>query len=182
MRGWLSVFTRENDLKRYRTGVLIASAEPILIKRVLKDLDLNFAKVALTYVAPFSYAELFRGRREPIWIEDLKVNPRRSLANLRDRNFDLLFLVLPGRPTFRKVKFGSLFLRPKRLIVYTEEADWFPADRTHWKALIRHAGQRLKKYYPRSLLFFPFGITYLVARTFWLSRHQSKDTPVLPDN
>src|SRR5689334_8991211 len=84
-RGWLSLFTRETELKRYRTGVLIASADSSVIKRVLSDLNRNFAGVALTYIAPFSYAELFEGRGEPMWIEDLKVSPSRSLASLRRR-------------------------------------------------------------------------------------------------
>lgn len=148
---------------------------------MLSDLNRNFAGVALTYIAPFSYAELFEGRGEPMWIEDLKVSPSRSLASLRRRDFDLVFLVLPGQPTFRKVKMGGLLLRPKRFIVYTEEADWFTVDRAHWKAVIRHAGRRVKKYYPGSLLFFPFGIAYLVARTFWLNRHHSNDMPVSRD-
>jgi hypothetical protein len=181
MRGWLSLFTKETELKRYRTGVLIASAESSVIKRVLSDLDRNFAQVALTYIAPFSYAEVFEDRGEPMWIEDLKANPSRSLVNLRGRHFDLAFLVLPGQPTFRKVKLGGLLLRPKRFIVYTEEADWFTVDRAHWKAVIRHAFQRIKRYYPRSLLFFPFGIIYLVVRTFWLNHHHSKNIPLSPD-
>jgi hypothetical protein len=180
MRGWLSLFTTETESGPYRTGVLIASAESSVIKKVLGDLNRNFAGVTLTYIAPFSYAELFQGHGEPVWIEDLKASPLRSLASLRRRDYDLVFLVLPGQPTFRKVKLGGLLLRPKRFIVYTEEADWFTVDRAHWKAVIRHLGRRSKKYYPRSLLFFPFGITYLVARTLWLRAHHSKD-PVLPD-
>jgi hypothetical protein len=84
-------------------------------------------------------------------------------------------VVLPIGPTFRNAKFGNPLLRPQRLIVYTEEADRFIVDRPQWKAVVRHAWQRIKKYYPTSLLFFPFGITYLVARTFWLTRHHSKD-------
>ncbi len=170
MRGCFSLLTREADVNRYRTGIFVASAEPDVISKVLVELERKFPQLTFTYLAPFMYRDLLMGRGEAVWIDDVKAHPARSLRELRERKFDVAFLVLAGRPTFRKAKLAGFLLNPRRLVICTEDGSSFLADRAHWKAMLRHIRARWKRYPAGAVLFVPFGFLYLAGRTLWLRR------------
>jgi hypothetical protein len=176
MRGWLSFFSKERDLVRYRTGVFVASAEPDVFQNALATLEERFPHVLFTFLVPQRYAEL-SWLGEVIWIEEIKASPVRWLASLRRRRLDLCVVLLAGRPTFRKTKCMAWLLNARRTIIYDEHGDSFVLDRANWKALLKHIGRRLYTYRP-GFLFLPVGFIYLVGRSLWLSTRAKHGVPI----
>jgi SAM-dependent methyltransferase len=136
MRGFFSFFSKESDLRRYRTGVFVATAENDVIAKILPALPKRFPQVSFTFLAPQAYAELFSSVGETVWIEEIKSKPVRWLASLRSRKFDLCVVLFTGRRTYRKAKFAALLLNARRTIAYDETGDSFELDRAHWKLLV----------------------------------------------
>ncbi len=178
MRGLLTLLTKESNLKRYRSGIVLASAAPELVKRVLPLIQEEMPDVTFTYLAPTAYAHLFSPAAESVWLEEVKAEAVRTLLGLRRRKFDVVILLLTGTPTFRKLKLASLVLKPNRFIIFNENADVLIADRRRWNDLRKLAVRRTKMYYPGSLLFFPFGLLYLVGRTLWLVSRARRRRPL----
>jgi len=178
MRGLLSLLTNETDLKRYRSGIFLASAAPELVKRVLSLIQEEMPDVTFAYLAPMAYAHLFAHDAETVWLEEVKAEPVRALLGLRRRKFDVVMLLLTGTPTFRKLKLASLVLKPNRFIIFNENADLLIVDRRRWNDLRRLAVRRTKMYYPGSLLFYPFGLLYLLGRTLWLVARARRRRPL----
>jgi len=164
MRGWLSLFTRERNLQRYRTGIFMATAEPELIRKALGTLRQQFLEVDFTLVGPRAYDEVFRGAGKPLWLEDLKLNPLRALSRLRKQRFEIAAVVLAGRPTFFKPKLMTFFLNPARFVVFNETADGFALDLAHWKLAGSQFFRRSRFVRPGAIFFFPFGLLYLLLR------------------
>ena len=179
MRGLLSLLSSETDLRQHRSGIFLASATTELVKRVLPVIQKEMPDVTFAYLAPTAYAHLFSAGAETFWLEEIKAEPVRSLLGLRRRKFDVLILLLTGTPTFRKLKLASLVLRPNRFIILTENADVLIVDRRRWNALRRLVVRRTKMYYPGSLLFFPFGLLYLLGRTLWLVSRARRRRPLI---
>src|ERR1700745_3505760 len=98
MSGLFSFFRKESDVRRYRTGVFVASAENDVIAKVLPVLQKRFPQVSFTFLAPQAYAELFSSVGETLWNEEIKSKPVRWLASLRNRKFDLCVVLFTGRP------------------------------------------------------------------------------------
>jgi hypothetical protein len=173
MRGWLSLFTRTNDLGTYRTCVFVASAEPDLIAKILPSLHEHFPKISFTYLTSLAYAERFPWMAnafkngDVLWIESLKANPIRSLGSLRKRRFDLCIAVWNGRPTFLMSKVAAFWLNTRKLLVYDENGNAFAVDRENWKHMLAHVRFRLRKF-PSVSLFYPLGFPYLLGRTLYL--------------
>lgn len=174
MRGWLTVTTRENSLSTYRTGILVASAEPELVKIVHDHIRSRFPVLDLAFLAPSSYGEFLVGLGQRFWIDEMKRHPARSLSELRKHEFDLAFVLLDGRPTFRKAKIAAFLLNSRRVIIYTGDGNSIVVDRAHWKALLQFWHNRGKAFRLGSVLFIPFGFLYLLARTVWLCRRRQK--------
>jgi Methyltransferase domain len=156
MRGLLSLFSTEHDLRRYCTGVFIASAEDDVITKVLPILPNQFPQVSFTFITPQAYAGLFSSPGETLWTEEIKSKPLRWLASLRKRKFDLCIVLLAGRPTYRKTKLAALLLNARRTVAYDQNGDSFELDRAHWKVLLTRMGcwkvlsrnERSKKKWP----------------------------------
>jgi|SRR5581483_3697616 hypothetical protein len=165
MRGWLTLFTTERKLDRYRTGIFLATAEAELVEKVLLSLDERFPNVRFVVVGPRAYSGIFADRGTPLWLEDFKNEPLKWLRKLRRENFDLAVAVFAGRPTFRKPKLATLLLRPRRFVIYTENVDSFELDRAHWKTAFAQLFCRSRLLHPGPLLFVPFGLLYLLGRT-----------------
>ena len=167
MRGWLSFLTIEREACGHRTGLFVASAELDVIQRVRPALSQRWPTVEFTYLAPEGFAGEFHNDREVLWLEQLKLHPLRSLFALRRRKFDLCIVLSAGRPTFRKLKFSTLWLNARRTVVYDENGGSIVMDRAHWKQMCAHVAQRVGR--SRSLSFFyPIGFIYLSLRTSWL--------------
>jgi len=179
MRGLLTLLTKETSLRQYRSGIFVASAAPDSVKKILPLVQTELPDVTLAHLAPMAYVDLFSGG-ETIWLEDVKAAPISSLLKLRRRKFDLVILLLPGTPTFRKLKLASLILKPRRFIIYNENADVLLVDRARWKDLRKLVLRRTRMYYPGSLLFFPFGLVYLLGRTLWLMSRARRRRLLLP--
>ena len=179
MRGLLTLLTNETNLKGYRSGIFLASYAPELVKRVLPLIQEEMPDITFTYLASMAYAHLFSPAAETVWLEEAKAEPVRTLLGLRQRKFDVVILLLTGTPTFRKLKLASLVLKPNRFIILTENADVLIVDRRRWNALRRLVVRRTKMYYPGSLLFFPFGLLYLLGRTLWLVSRARKRRPLI---
>ena len=168
MRGLLTLLTKETRWDRYRTGILVASAEPDAIAAVLPVVREEFPAITFTFLTPRSYAYLLSPVADVTWLEEIKAAPLRSLLGLRRRKFDVVLLVLTGTPTFRRMKLATLLLSPRRFIISNENAEFLIVDRARWNGLWRFAVQRTRKCYVDSLLLFPFGLLYLLGRTLWL--------------
>jgi len=179
MRGLLTLLTKETSLRQYRSGIFVASAAPDLVKKILPAVQTDLPDITLAHLAPMAYAGLFSGG-ETIWLEDVKSAPLSFLRELRRRGFDLVILVLPGNPTFRKLKLASFILKPRRFIIYNENADVLIVDRARWKDLRQLVLRRTRMYYPGSLVFFPFGLLYLLGRTLWLMSRARRRRLLLP--
>src|SRR5690242_2394978 len=99
MRGWLSLFTNLGDVRMYRTGVFVASAEPDVMAKVLPELCRRFPRVSFTFLTSRAYTEQSPwmrealNNRETLWIEALKSHPIRSLVTLRRQQFDLCIVL-----------------------------------------------------------------------------------------
>jgi hypothetical protein len=173
MRGWLSLLTKVHDLGTYRSCVLVATAEPDVMTKVLPALHKRFPKVSFTFLASGPYADHFSSmgeafnKGEVLWIERMKTNPIRSLTALRRRRFDLCIVVWPGRPTFLMSKVAAFWLNTRKILVYNENGDSFSIDRSNWRRVLAHARSRLRKF-PSESFFYPLGFTYLLGRTLWL--------------
>jgi hypothetical protein len=178
MRGLLTLLTSENNLRRYRSGIFLASAAPELVKRVLPLIQQEMPDATFAYLAPMAYAPLFSSGAETVWLDDVKAEPVRTLLGLRRRKFDVVVLLLTGNPTFRKPKLASLVLNPNRFVIFNENADVLIADRRRWNGLRRLVVRRTKMYYLGSLLFFPFGLLYLLGRTLWLVSRARRRRPL----
>jgi hypothetical protein len=170
MRGWFTVLTKEKGLSSYRTGILVASAEPELVKLTADHIQSSFPGLDLSFLAPSQYSEFLAGRGQTLWTDGLKAHPARSLRSLRQLSFDLVFVLLAGRPTFRKAKLAAFVLNPRRIIIYTEDGNSIVVDRAHWKAILRLLGNRSRFYRFGSVLFIPIGFLYLAGRTIWLCK------------
>jgi hypothetical protein len=168
MRGWLTLFTRERRIKRYATGIFIATAEPELTGKVLTRLSEDFPHISFTLLGPRSYNELFTARGTPMWLEDIKAAPLRSLRKLRQQKFDLAIAVFNGRPTFRKPKLATFLLNPSRFVFYNENADALVLERGQRRAAAAHLMKHSHFLHFGPLLFVPFGFLYLVGRTLRL--------------
>jgi len=168
MRGSLGVFTRERRLRRYRTGIFLATAEPELIRKVLERLKAELPHIEFTPVGPRAYDKIFAGLGKPLWLEDLKVKPWGVVKCLRRERFDIAAVVLAGRPTFLKPKLLTFLLNPARFLIFNENADSFVLDRAHWSTAWRQLIRRCRFLHPGPLLFVPFGFSYLLVRTLRL--------------
>jgi hypothetical protein len=173
MRGWFSLLTKRNDLGTYRTGLFIGSAEPDVIAKILPLIREHFPNVSFTYLMSRAYAENFswigqtpKGA-DVLWIESLKASPMRSLIYLRKRRFDVCIVMWQGRPTFLMTKAAAFWLNTQKLVIYNENGNAVPIDRTHWRYVLAHARLRLRKF-PSVSLFYPFGFSYLLGRTLCL--------------
>jgi len=117
---------------------------------------------------PQSYPQLTSPERERLCFEDLKTAPLRSLMSLRRRRFDICVLELVGSRSFRNWKMAGLLLNARRVLIYTDEQSCFVLDRSHLKTFYRHLRRRYRSWPSSSVLFVPFGVLYLLARTAWL--------------
>lgn len=169
MRGGMSVFTRERRLKRYRTGVFLATAEPELIQKVLVRVREELPNVEFTPVGPRAYDGIFTGLGKPLWLDDLKLKPWHALRHLRCQRFDIAAVVLAGRPTFFKPKLLTFLLNPLRFVIFNENADSFVLDRAHWGTAWKQLVRRCRFFHLGPLLFVPFGFSYLLIRTIRLA-------------
>jgi hypothetical protein len=168
MRGWLSLFTNDTDPTAYKSGLFLASAEMDVITKVRPSMAKQWPRVNFTILAPQAYADEFRAEPEVLWLEQVRSTPLHTLRSLRSRKFDLCVVLLPGRPTFRKLKLSALFLNARRVIIYNENGDSIGMDRAHWKSLGAHLMNRATGPQPYTF-FVPFGFSYLALRTFWLT-------------
>jgi hypothetical protein len=151
----------------YRSGLFLASAEKDVIAKVCSGIPKQWPGVRFTVVAPQDFADQFTSE-EVLWLEQVKASPLRSIQALRRRKFDLCIVLFAGRPTFRKLKMAAVLLNARRIVVYNENGDSVPVDRAHWGALcalLLHRAKRLRPY----TFFVPFGLIYLLVRTFWLT-------------
>lgn len=168
MRGCLSPFTIERNPGAYRSGLFLASAELDVIGKVRPIMAKHWPHVNFTVVAPQGYAHEFGSEANVLWLERVKSAPLKSLRDLRRRKVDLCVVLWAGRPTFRKLKAAALFLNARRVVIYNENGDSVIMDAAHWMSLCTHILRRAKGHQPFTL-FLPFGFSYLVVRTFWLS-------------
>ena len=168
MRGFLSLLTKEGNPREYRTGLFVASAEPDVISKAKPEITKRWPAVKFTYLASEGYADEFQDEKDVLWLERVKLTPLRSLAELRRRRFDLCIVLWAGRPTFRRLKLTPWLVNAGRIVLYNEHGGSVVVDRVHWKQLLAHMSRRLRRSH-RYTLFFPFGLGYLLARTFWLS-------------
>lgn len=173
MRGLLSFFTEESNWERYRTGLFVATAQPQLAERVLKDMQNRWPQVSFALVVPRSYTPIVSSGAEIIYLEDIKARPLSWTLKLRERKFDIGVVIFGGLPIFRKPKLWFFSLKVRRSVIYNENGDSFLLDRTHWGTFWQHCAWRLQT---RSLVqravkqpfFVPFGLLYLIGRTSWL--------------
>ena len=172
MRGWFTLLTGRYNPDTYHTGVFVASAEPEVISAILPLMRDHFPKASFTYVASRAYAEqlswvaeAFNGT-EVFWIESLKATPIRALSSLRKRRFDVCIAVWQGHPTFLITKAAAFWLNARKFVIYDENGNAVPLDRTNWRYLLARLWLELRK--SSAILFYPFGFTYLLARTFYL--------------
>lgn len=174
MRGLLSLFTKEQELRGYRTGIFVASAEPDVVAKAIPTLQERFPEVLFTFLVSRAYAELFPwmagvwGSAEVLWIDQIKANPIRWFIDLRKRRFDLCVMLWAGRPTFRMTKIAAFLLKARRVIVYDEDGDSVVLDSANWKYMVLHATSRVRQWRPPRP-FYPFGFVYLLGRTLWLT-------------
>lgn len=168
MRGLITLFTREKNLTRYRTGVFVASTERDILEILLPQLADRFPGVVFTMLAPEAYANIVQPYGKLWGQEGLSSRPLAALAALRRSQFDVCVVTLGGRPTFRKTKLAALFFNVHRMFMYDEHGDVIPLDCGHWHALVAHLFSRCTRLH-FGALFFPFGFTYLLIRTAWLS-------------
>jgi hypothetical protein len=173
MRGWPSVVTTERDCQQYQTGILLASAEPEIIRKVLQKLQREFPKVAFTLLGPRAYKEIFGKNSAVVWLEDIKSNPLEWIVRTRQHQFDVAVIVWAGQPTFRKAKAAGLFLNPRRWIIYDENAEQFVADRANWMRLLHLISSRWNRHRPGPILH-PFGLIYLLITTAGLARRTGR--------
>jgi hypothetical protein len=167
MRGCLSLLTKERGTA-YRTGLFLASAERDIIAKIRPRIPKQWPGVHFTIVAPQAYADEFQSESDVLWLEQVRAIPLRWLRTLRRRKFDLCIVLLAGRPTFRKLKMAVLLLNTKRIVVYNENGDSVIVDRDHWGKVCAHFMHRARRLRPYTF-FVPFGITYLLLRTLWLT-------------
>ena len=168
MRGFSSLFTKEGNARKYGTGLFVASAEADVISKAKPEIAKRWPAVKFTYLAAEGHADEFQGEKDVLWLERVKLTPLRSLAELRRRRFDLCIVLWSGRPTFRKLKLAPWLVNASRVVVYNEHGGSVVVDRVHWKQLLAHMSRRVRRSHPYTL-FFPFGLVYLLGRTFWLS-------------
>lgn len=170
MRGWLSVLTRERDLKRYQSGVFVTTSTPDVTRFVIRELARYFPAVSFTIIAPESYGDLLPAGEEKIWLEQVKARPVRLLAWLRRRRFDLCVFVADGQPIFRKAKLSAFVLNAHRTVIFNGQGDYVLLDRRRLGTLASHFVLRFRL---RPLLV-PLGIVYLVVRTLCLRTRAQK--------
>jgi hypothetical protein len=173
MRGWLSLFTRESGCQRYRTGIVVASAEPDIIRNVLQRVQLEFPGVSFSFLGPRAYERLTENKLRAVWLEDAKVSPLRWLLGTRRQRFDMAVMVWAGQPTFRKAKLAGLLLNPRRWVIYDENADEILVDRAHWRRLVRLIASRWNRHRPGPMLH-PLGWIYLFVTTARLARRAGR--------
>ena len=168
MRGWSSLLSKDRGTERYSTGVFVATAEPSLASTIVRHLRERFPHVRFTCLAPRSYGETVAFQGETLWFEDIKTNPLRWLIDLRRRRFDLCVAILGGGPSFRKWKIAAFFLNARRILIYDENYDCLAVDRVQMWKLCRRSAMRRRPWPSFSVLFFPIGFFYLLARTMWM--------------
>jgi hypothetical protein len=168
MRGWFSLLSKDRGTERYSTGVFVATAEPGLVSTIVRRLPERFPRVTFTFLAPQFYSQTISFQSEALWFEDIKTNPLRSLIDLRKGRFDICVAILDGGPSFRKWKIAAFFLNARRIFVYDENYNCLAVDRAQLWKLWRHFAMRRKQWSSFSLLFFPIGLSYLLARTMWM--------------
>lgn len=173
MRGWLSLFTSERDAGQYRTGIVVGSAEPELVRTVLSKLECEFPHVVFSFLGPRAYQDIVGEKFRAMWLEDAKLSPVSWLMRTRREYPDVGVILWPGQPTFRKAKFAGLLLNPRRWVIYDENADQFIADRTNWRRLLRLIASRYKRHRPGPLLH-PLGWVYLSITSTGLARRAGR--------
>ncbi len=171
MRGLLTFLTLETGVTRYRTGVLVLSADPDIARRALARTQASFPRIQWAYVAPRLYKTMLPSVAEVYWIDDAKRAPADFLSKLRRRKFDLCIVLHPGRRSFRNAKIAAWLVNARRFVIYDEQGEFVLADRSRWKTLFYHFSSRAAQ--SLNMVFFPFGFLYLIARTFWLKRRTS---------
>jgi hypothetical protein len=171
MRGWPTLFTKftKEQGGRYRTGILVASAEPDSVRGVLQKAQLDFPDVAFSFLAPRAYQDIVVKKKMVVWLEDAKRSPLGWLLRTRRQRFDLAILVWAGQPTFRKAKLAGLLLNPCRWVIYDENDQTIIVDRANWKRLLRLIATRWSRHRPGPLLH-PVGWIYLLLTTIGLVR------------
>jgi hypothetical protein len=173
MRGWLSLFTRERDSSGYRTGIVVASAEPATVQTILAKVQREYPNVAFSFLGPRAYDDIVGERHTAIWLEDAKLNPSSWLLRTRGQEFDLAILIWPGQPTFRKAKLAGLLLNPRRWVIYDENSDKFIVDRANYRRLLRLIASRYRRGRPGPFLH-PLGWVYLLVTTAGLARRAGR--------
>ena len=169
MRGCLSLFTREQDPSQYRTGIVVASADPTLLQALLATLEREYPGVAFSLLGPRAYDDVVGKKYRGIWLEDAKLNPVSWLLRTRRQQFDLAIMIWPDQPTFRKAKLAGLLLNPRRWVIYDENKNKFVADRANCRRLLRLIASRCRRGRPGPFLH-PLGWVYLLATTAGLAR------------
>jgi hypothetical protein len=147
----------------FRTGILVASASPDVVRRVLAALPTRFPQTAFTYIAPDSYTLDFPG--PVITFEGIKKHPLRELRQVRRQAFDVCVVLSTPGPQFRKPKYAALLMNFRRVFVYNENCDSCELARGQWRRFWRQFAGSRRTVRSRSLLFVPFGLVYLLART-----------------
>jgi hypothetical protein len=168
MRGLLNLLTNDVGSKDHSTGVFVTTAEPTVISVIVSQLSEQFPNINFTYLMPQAYPDSLRSCGKTLYFEDLKKAGIRSFINLRRSRFDVCIVVLAGNPSFRKWKLVAFFTNVRRIFIYSDDHTFYALDRAHWRTFYRHLASRHRRWLNSSLLFFPIGFLYLLARTGWI--------------
>lgn len=163
IRGLATIFTRERYLARYRSGILITTSTPEVVKAVAEHVRARFPQLALTLLMPQSFCS-GSSDAEIVTFEEVKQSPLRGVMRLRRRRFDVAIVIFSRDRCFRRSRLAAFALNARRVIIYNESCDSFVLDRQHWKAFSDH----LVGTWRAPSLFIPFGLMYLLVRTCWL--------------
>jgi hypothetical protein len=130
---------------------------------VLAATQAQFPQTTFTYLAPDAYAMGSNGHL--VTFERVKQNPVKELRKLRRRNFDVCVLISTPGVQFRKPRYAALLMNCKRVFVYNENCDFCQLARGQWRRFWREFKGSRRTVRSRALLFFPFGMLYLLVRT-----------------
>jgi len=184
MRGLWGFLSREPSLVSVDSCLLVATADPVLSRKVLEWVQTRFPIAKIRVVAPSAYRAGFPSVLDFLPNEEVKKKPFRYTFLLRKQRFPVVVFIAGGSSTFRLPKIWSLFLCAGSIIVYNEHLDSFPLHRSGWKAIYRHCAWRMTPWsfllaHLISWLLWPVGFFVLLLRTGWLVLHRQVRTSTL---
>jgi hypothetical protein len=135
----------DGNVSAAKTVLVVQTGAPDLLIKAVDVVRTTLPAASITVLLQRNMADKVPARLGIEYLENL--GSKRALTQrLRDRRFDVAFVLYVNQPGFWKLKLLPFFIGARHVLAINEHMGWFPLSLRHAGALARHMSWRMSRH------------------------------------